>query len=265
MLTPQQKQHFETFGFLKLTAAFTAKEISEITRLFDEVMVEGRYGQPYDGMKRQMVLSIAERRPGLTSLFEDDRIFETMEDLLEPGFIWIAGDGNYYVGDTSWHSDQSEPIPGLTVVKMAFYLDPVRADSGCLRVVPGSHERPLRGVTKNLLTYREDPPVSVYGVAPDEVPCFAIESDPGDVLIFNQLVAHSSFGGSSGRRMFTMNFTNRPETPDHEAYHRRIYEGHLKLKREQGNEDTVYWPGFLEGGGPRRQSAVRQLLDWGFQ
>ena len=264
MLTQQQKRHFETFGFLKLPAAFSGPEIAAITRLFDEVMVEARYGRPYDG-KRQMVLSIAERRPGLTSLFEDDRIFGAMETLLGPGFVWIAGDGNYYVGDTSWHSDQAEPILGLTVIKIAFYLDPVRADSGCLRVVPGTHTEPMRSIIKELLKFREDPPVSVYGVEPDQIPGFAIESDPGDVLIFNQLMAHSSFGGHSGRRMFTMNFTNEPTGPEHEDFHRRTYEGHLRIKQKQGLEDTVYWPGFLEGGGPRRQSAVRQLVDWDFK
>ncbi|MDA1349115.1 MAG: hypothetical protein O3A47_09670 [Chloroflexi bacterium] len=52
MLTRQQKQHFETFGFLKLTVTFSPQETSEITRLFDEVMMEGRYGQPYGGTQR---------------------------------------------------------------------------------------------------------------------------------------------------------------------------------------------------------------------
>ena len=33
-------------------AAFSPQETSEITRLFDEVMVEGRYAQPYGGTLR---------------------------------------------------------------------------------------------------------------------------------------------------------------------------------------------------------------------
>ncbi len=143
MLTSEQKAHFDTFGFLLMRQCFSPGEMAEISRLFDEVMEEVREGKPFTGERRQMLLSLIEHRPALSRLIEDDRIFYVTEDLLGPGFIWIAGDGNYYVGDGSWHSDMGTRIPACNVIKIAFYLDSVRRHSGCLRVIPGSHREPL--------------------------------------------------------------------------------------------------------------------------
>ena len=49
----------------------------------------------------------------------------------------MGSDGNLYAGDTGWHWDGWHR--DITHIKMAFYLDPVARDTGCLRVIPGSH------------------------------------------------------------------------------------------------------------------------------
>ena len=41
------------------------------------------------------------------------------------------------------------------------------------------------------------------------MPAYAIESEPGDLLMFNHKIKHSSWGGSDRRRMFTLNFEER--------------------------------------------------------
>ena len=123
-------------------------------------------------------------------------------------------------------------------IKAAFYLDPVGRESGCLRVVPGSHRSPLHEqlwslhldiparaaklphVGAKLLEMWErdsgdpeggegllaDPKVNHFGLEPRDVPSFAIESQPGDVVFFSHQLWHASFGGRSGRRMFTLNY-----------------------------------------------------------
>ena len=56
--------------------------------------------------------------------------------------VRTGGDGNYYSGDTGWHSDcgiewkQKTLVPCL---KIAFYLDPLTAETGAARVIPGSY------------------------------------------------------------------------------------------------------------------------------
>ena len=46
MLTAQQKQHFETFGFLVLRQLFAPQEIDVIRRESDAVLRENRQGKP---------------------------------------------------------------------------------------------------------------------------------------------------------------------------------------------------------------------------
>ncbi len=282
MLTPEQLAFYDTFGFLKFKQLFTPKETAEISRLMDEVLTEHRFGKEFDTGKRQEVLGFVEHREGLARLVEDDRIYPIAEDLLGPDFVWITSDGNLYVGDTQWHPDSDWPDQTFRSIKFAFYMDPVRQDTGCLRVIPGSHKEPFRSDLRPIRVHRDyqnrlmrgesvetlgPPPPLPFGMTGDQLPGYPLESDPGDVVLFNHRTWHSSFGGKTGRRMFTLNFTEKPRTEEQVGYHRKLYEGHLKRQSIYlyGAKDRVYQATFLTGGGPRRQTMVKPLLDWGFK
>src|SRR5437899_2447628 len=103
MLSREQRAYFETFGFIVGRGLFSADGMVRIGRDFDEVLAQDRQGQPFDGARRQAVLGFIEKRPLLSSLAEDDRIYAPIEQLLGQGFVWIGSDGNLYVGDTGWH------------------------------------------------------------------------------------------------------------------------------------------------------------------
>jgi len=266
VLTAEQKCFYDTFGFLVFRRCFSSDETAEIIRLFDGVIEEARHGKPFTGERRQIVLGFVEQRPGLARLVEDDRIYAVIKELLGPDFVWITSDGNLYVGNTEWHPDAGRPTYHL--IKVAFYLDPVREESGCLRVIPGSHREPFHSALKPLLKHRADPPEYPFGIPGEQIPAFPLVSDPGDIVLFNQALFHASFGGSNHRRMFTLNFAARPTTDEDVALHRRLYDGHLRhqLNNPDGVKDHVYEPLFLDGsGGPRRRAMVQQLLEWGFK
>jgi ectoine hydroxylase-related dioxygenase (phytanoyl-CoA dioxygenase family) len=257
MLTEPQRSHYETFGFLALRQVFSPDEIQAISSAFDEVMLEDREGKPFDGRERQSVHDWFHLRPATEKLPDDPRIHGPIEQLLGPGYTFEMGnDGNYYIGDTGWHPDSGwDPcVPEgrndpyhlamkrkryRTAIKVALYLDPVGSDTGCLRVIPGSHRSPwheqlwslhldipdralaLEHVRPKMLEMWErdtggpeggeqlltDPDVNHFGLDPCDVPAFAIESQPGDVVFFSYQLWHASFGGRSGRRMFTLNFS----------------------------------------------------------
>jgi len=267
VLTQAQLDFYRTFGFLAFRGCFSPAEIGEIGRQFDDLMAEERHGAPFEGVKRQIVMEYVERRPALSALLEDDRVYGVIEDLLGPGFVWIPSDGNIYVGNTEWHPDRREILPDYSVIKVAFYLDPVRKESGCLRVIPGSHRDPLHSDLMPLFKHRGDAPAYPFGVQGQDVPAYPLESDPGDVVLFNQNLWHASYGGSRRRRMFTLNFSARPTQPAHVEDHRRNYESALRMVREspEGPRDRVYDPEFLAGGGPRRRAMLQQIVEWGFR
>ena len=87
MLTAQQKAHFETFGFLMLRQLQSQDEIAIMKRESVEIFDEARNGRAFDGKRRQPVQPFFERRPFLSSLVEDDRIYGIGESLLGPDFL----------------------------------------------------------------------------------------------------------------------------------------------------------------------------------
>ena len=243
MLSREQISFFDTFGYLVFRGLFSAQEMEVIDRAFEDVMAEDRAGQAYRGDKRHSVAACAEMRPALRAVIEDDRIYGAMEDLLGPDLIWLGSDGNYYTGDTAWHSDGT--VMDMGRIKVALYLDPVSRDTGCLRFIPGSHKMPLheelqalrvertkqtiqegRNDAAALDRYRErgiDVDAQAFDTAPDQLPAFAAESQPGDVVMFDENLYHASFGGRTGRRMFTMCYANIPASESAEAFLGRSY------------------------------------------
>ena len=265
MLTKEQIAHFKTFGFVIRRQCFSAGEMEEISGAFDDVLTEDRRGRPFDGAARQAVLGFIEKRPLLSGLVEDDRIYQPLEQLLGPGFVWIGSDGNLYVGDTGWHPDGSDLDYGR--IKVALYLDPVTKETGCLRVVPGSHRMPLHAALDPLKGQRRDPDHQPFGTDGSGLPCYPLESEPGDVVFFNQNLWHAAYGGRTGRRMFTMNFGAQPSKDAHVEYLKRTYQGNLRHVQNMQHTQSgrIYEDAFLYSDSPRIQGMVGKLVELGFK
>jgi hypothetical protein len=261
VLTQEQLVHFEVFGFAVVRQMFSSDEVDIIGRDFEDVFLEDRGGRPFDGRDRQVVVDWFQKRPDAANLFYDERIRGPIKQLLGPGYVALDGnDGNFYVGNTGWHPDmgwdpaipEGEQDPYrqagnlsnhyVPSIKVAFYLDPVDRDTGCLRVIPGSHRNPLHdelwslhldipdrakslahvrpklqqmwerksGSAESLDHLFADSNANLYGLAPRDMPSYAIESKPGDAVFFSHQLWHASFGGRTGRRMFTLNFRSAP-------------------------------------------------------
>lgn len=262
MLTEHQKLFFDTFGFIVRRQIFAPDEMKSISEQFDDVLAQDRRGRAFPGEKRQGVMGFIEQRADLSRLVDDDRIFLALEQLLGEGFVWIGSDGNLYVGNTHWHSDASDPYARI---KVAFYLDPVEMDTGCLRVVPGSHRAPLHDRLK------EQRPVdevgdSPYGVAGTQIPSFPLESQPGDVVFFNQNLWHASYGGRTGRRMFTLNCGAKPTAEEHLEYLQRMHEINRRdfiTEMQFTQTNRVYSDAFLNSDSPRIRGMVATLVELG--
>jgi len=211
-LTAQQVAYFQTFGFLKFPGLL-ADVIDDIIDAFERIWVEhggGHHGKPHDSKARSTIVPFIDQSERLCALLDDERIVDIASSLLGDDFNYTGSDGNYYVGDTNWHSDGWHPK--YTYVKMALYLDPLTRDTGCLRVIPGSHRigDAFAGALRAQLRASEEN----FGVPGRDVPAIALETTPGDLLLFNHNTKHASFGGGTHRRMFTINLSQRYQDED---------------------------------------------------
>ncbi len=139
-LTAQQISFMETFGYLSFPGLLDDC-IEEITAAFEAVWQRhggGHDGKKHDGSARSCIVPFIDQSEYLSALLDDGRIDGILASLLGDEYQYLGSDGNYYVGDTGWHSDGGWPRP-IVYYKMAFYLDPLTRDTGALRVIPGSH------------------------------------------------------------------------------------------------------------------------------
>ena len=255
-LTAQQLHFFRTFGFLKLPGAFAA-EIDDITAAFEEVWAAS--GRTHDRMKRSMRIPFIDQHERLSALLDDPRVSEAVGAILGDDFNYESSDGNYYVGDTLWHSDK-EPLDPHESLKVAFYLDPVTASTGALRVIPGSvhpGDSFLAMLHEAVPFTTASKPDEFWGVSGAEVPGFAIESTPGDMLLFNHRITHSSWGGGDRRRMFTLNCEARYAEADLPVLR-------TKMARAAAARETTtrraYGEAMLRTAGPDRMRHLEQRL-----
>ena len=252
-LTQQQHNFMETFGFLHFPGLIEDR-IEAVIDAFEAVWAGhggGHDGRPHDGTARSCIVPFAGQSEYLSSLLDDPRIDGILGSLLGDDYVYLGSDGNYYVGDTGWHSDGGWPRP-IVYYKIAFYLDRLTRDSGAIRVIPGSH-RYGEGYAEALQAgVRESE--EAWGVSGDQVPAVAVETAPGDVVVFHQGTKHSAWGGGDRRRMFTLNCT------------RRHTEEELPLmRREVANfarflTDSVYGPAMVDTATPERMRHLEQPL-----
>ena len=236
----------------------------------------------------------AERHPELRALIDDPCIVRPIEQVLEQPIMWWGSDGNYYVGDTSWHPDGSDLQLELRRIKVSLYLDPVDSDSGAIRFIPGSHRNPMHGdlevllvdrIKQTIAEGRSDPSEldkylergfdvaaqeSAFGAEQDSLPCQVVASRPGDVVFFDQNLFHASFGGCSGRRMFTLCYCTVPEDKPSRACQQESYERThravqaLSYGSSTPAENGLHHPAILHSDRPTLRRLTEPLVELGY-
>lgn len=246
-LSGEHVRFFEDFGYLVLPGRL-ADQLAWIEEEFEAVFAD--HGAAADGSGPRHIVPFVDQREKLSTLLEHPSTLAIADALLGPEWNYLAGDGNLYAGETPWHRDGV--WQHLRFIKIAMYLDPVGADSGALRVIPGSHRThaPLDEVWLLGL----DP--AKYGMEARDMPSATLTSSPGDVVVFSHGLFHASFGGGNRRRMFTLNMSRRASTPEELADLRayialNVNAGHERMQTEL----------FRSAASPERMQHMQQVID----
>lgn len=196
MLTHQQILQFAAFGYVVMPGALSQ---AETAMLLDEVEgaltdafgpAAGRVPDDLGGIEGDYLPLAADRTPFAQALIADDqRTFLACAELLGGPVVPSVGVATRFLGDSSWHTRQGPALGGVTIWAD---LEPRTAQTGALRVVPGSH---LPDFERQLCQYRAAEPAS-SGFGAWEWPHVVIETEPGDLVAFHTHLMNRTAGGA---------------------------------------------------------------------
>jgi non-haem Fe2+, alpha-ketoglutarate-dependent halogenase len=191
-LSDAQLDRFRREGFLAPLPALEADAAASLRRRLERLAeAEGGKLSRSTNQKPHLLL------PSLADLIRSPRILDAVEDLLGPnllcwgsGFFWKpAGDPAFI----SWHQDST--YWGLSkpdIVTAWVALTPSTPESGCMRVVPGTHTRdqvPHKDTfaETNLLSRGQEIAVEV-----DEDEAVDVVLQPGEMSLHHVRLFHGS-------------------------------------------------------------------------
>lgn len=107
MLTEQQLDHFNTFGFLLFRQVFSLTELATIEVEYEQGLTAAYRDKPFDGTTRHCTCTMGPATPLLATLLEDERFHRPAQQLYDDDVIGMVADANRYVGHTNWHPDHN--------------------------------------------------------------------------------------------------------------------------------------------------------------
>jgi hypothetical protein len=264
--TKEQLDYYRTYGFVVFRGLFSKAEMETLRAEFDHRASVASSYQPFDGTEPHGMLMMGDDTPLYASLLEDGRFADFAEEAYG-GALGYSTEANRYVGNTYWHYDGAGPH-GVGI-KFAFYLQGVRAETGALRFIPGSHKSHYHDALGEILpTKYAWARVNVEEAegAVDQVPGYACEMEPGDVAAFDSRMYHASLGGGVDRHQAAINYHMDPKTPQQLEIVIADTRGYYT---ERDNSDTPWnpktgaHPDWLanRGGSPLRQHWIDRMRE----
>jgi ectoine hydroxylase-related dioxygenase (phytanoyl-CoA dioxygenase family) len=191
LLSPDAVARYRAVGYHSPERCLSADEAAALRARLEAA--EGALGQPLSGPMRQKPHLLF---TWLAELVRNPRVLDAVEDLLGSDILcWSTG---FFIKEArtddyvSWHQDATYwGLSGPEVVTAWIALTPSTRANGCMRVIPGTHDRQLPHLDtfapQNLLTRGQE-----IAVAVDEAVAVDIVLAPGEFSLHHVRIAHSS-------------------------------------------------------------------------
>lgn len=245
-LTKEQIDFFHTFGYLVLPQLL---DEDEMTRLADEVerchadafgYLAGARPEGQGLPSYLLPMMSTERTPLSLRLMEDKRFYGVANDLVGARALPTFAESILLFTQTPLHRDC---MPGMHGVTFAVYLEPLTADTGALRFLPGSHHADFSAAS--------DAWKKTYGIWADEwgekavrkqvseLPLDVAETRRGDVIVFDWQVWHASINGVD-RLQWSVSYANEPTTEEEETAFSRFFHSAGSVDPDAAYDTTAY-------------------------
>lgn len=257
MFTHQQIEHFKAFGFVVLRGLFTDTEARTLKAEVAVALTEAFGGLGTDddnhgtgGIRGDYLPLALDRTPFSQALIADEpRLFQGSAELLGQTTVPTVPIATCFTSNAGWHNDHGPDVAG---VKFLAYLEARTADTGALRVLPGSHSADYAARLDAYWT--QDPAASGFLAWP--VPEVILGTVPGDVIAFDSHLAHRSAGGEK-RLAWTIEYFSWPGGTEHRR--------RLRDAISDASHDADRWPAWTEWAAEpaaapaSRQTAIQRL------
>jgi hypothetical protein len=240
IVTHAQIDFYRTFGFVVLPELIEPETVAALSEEFDRVLPEA-FGDSWperhdDGISGHYLPAMGPRTPVSRELAE--RLLGAGEALLGAAALPWDVQEILLFDQAALHDDFGIPAVG---VKLGAYLEPLRAETGALRLVPGSQHaefwvRLRRWLRDNPV---EDPQALRRQV--DSIPCFVAETEPGDVIAFDVHTFHASVYGRD-RRQWTVTYLKDPQTKEERAAFDEVVADEARWATEPVGYDRALYP-----------------------
>lgn len=194
-----QTMRLNTFGFVELRQRLDTQLVNEIGAAMDALFSDANAAEVEEGLWVEAP-ALAER------LFASPAFADAAGSIVGPNFVYVRSSCLRLSADRSWRGGSGTlrwPLPHVTLLLFPRAVDET---SGCMRVVPGSHQNFLRlldsrwdqapdylyGLRNPNLRWQH----SAFGVADQDIPSLSLTSNPGDLLVMTEEALHASFGST---------------------------------------------------------------------
>lgn len=204
LLTKSQIEQFKRDGYISPLRVVPEQDACHMRRQLEAY--EAEHDGPLTGSVRFKSHLLFK---WLNDLIRNPTILDAVEDLMGPDILVWSTD--WWIKEAhsesfvSWHQDsQYWGLDTSRLVTVWIGLSPSSIDSGCMRVLPGSHLRPN---LPHRDTYHDDNMLTrgqeIYqGI--DESKAINLEVQTGEAAIFAFRIAHASHPNTSGDRRIGM-------------------------------------------------------------
>ncbi len=210
MLNQEAVEQYKRDGYYFPVKILDRKQVAANRALLENF--ETSQGQPIGGALRNKSHLLF---TWVDDLMRHPKILDVVEDLIGADilcwntFFWVKEPGSERF--VSWHQDlRYWGLDTNDLVSVWLALSPATLDSGCMRVLPGSHEGDLlphldEYNTNNLLTRGQEISVQV-----DEAKAVAMPLQPGEISLHNVRLAHASGPNRSADRRIGLSLHYMP-------------------------------------------------------
>ena len=209
-------------GFISPIRIFSTEEAAQLRAAIEAVEAERgpvfredrkRPGDPFQGSYRFKSHLLFK---WLADVVRDPRLLDVVEPLTGPDILcwtthWFIKESSS-VNYVSWHQDSNYwGVESDKFVSAWLAVSPATEESGCIRLLPGSHRGPkLDHVDTwekdNMLTRGQ----TIMDV--DETKAIKLELQPGEIALFDYRLAHASHANQSGDRRIGIGIRYIPPT-----------------------------------------------------